>query len=366
METTMDRRDLLRLGIAATAAGLAGPLGRYSASEAALQGPLRAYVPCVSVGKAEYFADFKAQHNVDVDVTCWVSNSTTLTRMAAGGGKLFDVIDINSQFTTALIRQNLVQPIDLDQIPNSKYLFPMFQKPAHSTVDGKMYSLPFTAGYDSILYNAEKVDNVNSYGALFDERYKGQISLRDDPQTSIAMTALYMGYTKPFTLTSADLKKVGDFLISKKPLLRRLWTGYGEVISMVKSGEVWLVGSAWMPMHRQLLRDGAKVKFARPKEKALMWTHDLLIPKGPETRGMMPTVYAYMDWSLGKFMAGHLSRDLGYISPSKRTLEFLTPEEAKGFGYDEIETLWSSMLPMITYPENLQEWNDTWSRFKAA
>lgn len=360
---TISRRDVLRTGIAAAIAALADPGG---AAAAALPGPLRAYVPCVSVGKAEYLADFKEQTKVDVEVTCWVSNTTTLTRMATGGGKLFDVVDINSQFTTALIRQKLVQPLDLEQIPNAKHLFPVFQKPAHSTVDGKMYSLPFTAGYDSILYNADKVENVDSYGALFDERYKGQISLRDDPQTSIAMTALYMGYSKPFDLSAADLKKIGDFLISRKRLVRRLWTGYGEVISMLKSGEVWLVGSAWMPMHRQLLRDGAKVKFARPKEKALMWTHDLLIPVGVEARGMLPTVYAYMDWSLGKFMAGHLSRDLAYISPSRRTLELLTPEEARGLGYHELESLWANMLPMTTYPENLQEWNDTWSRFKAA
>ncbi|MBI4271972.1 MAG: extracellular solute-binding protein [Candidatus Rokubacteria bacterium] len=366
MATTMNRRDLLRAGSAAILGGFAASLGGHAKSEAALRGPLRAYVPCVSVGKAEYLADFKQQHKVEVEVTCWVSNTTTLTRMAAGGGKLFDVVDINSQFTLALIRQNLVQPLDLEQIPNAKYLFPMFRKPAHSTVDGKMYSLPFTAGYDSVLYNAEKIDHVDSYGALFDERHRGQISLRDDPQTSIAMTALYLGHTKPFDLTSADLKKIGDFLISKKPLFRRLWTGYGEVISMMKSGEVWLVGSAWLPMHRQLVRDGAKVKFARPKEKALFWTHDLLIPRGPETRDMLPTVYAYMDWSLSKFMAGHLSRDLAYISPSKRALELLTSEEAKASGYHELDSLWANMLPMISYPENLQEWNDTWSRFKAA
>lgn len=365
MQNGMTRRDVLRMGMLGATAGSLG-LGWTGQAHAALPGPLRAYIFCHSVGKREHIARFKEDYKVDVEVTCWVSNATSLTRMSTGAGKGFDVFNINAQYVPPLLKQKTVLPIDYSKIPNTQYMFPMFQKPAWSTADGKIYSLPFMIGYDSVLYNAEKVEHVDSYGALFDEKYKGRISLRDDPQLSIAMAALYLGYTKPFELTSADLKKVRDFLIKKKPLFRKLWTGYGEVISLMKSGEAWIVGDGWLSMHAALLKDGMKVKLARPKERGLIWTHDWLIPKGADERGMLPTIYAFMDWTLGKEMGGTMSREGNYISPSKRAVEFLTPEEAKAIGYTDFMTLWNESLPMNVFPENLQEWNDTWSQFKAA
>jgi hypothetical protein len=44
----------------------------------------------------------------------------------------------------------------------------------------------------------------------------------------------------------------------------------------------------------------------------------------------------------------------------------LSPAEAQEIGYDDIEKVWRNSLPVTEFPDNLQEWNDAWSRFKAA
>ncbi len=81
-----------------------------------------------------------------------------------------------------------------------------------------------------MVYNRKKLGTLDSYAILFDEKYKGQISIKDDPGVMIPITALYMGYTNPWRLETGDLKKITDFLIAKKPMFRKLWGGFAEAV----------------------------------------------------------------------------------------------------------------------------------------
>ncbi len=363
------RRDDIRFGAGASAAGLAGtglPMGIAIAQPAPLKGPLNGFLHCHTMGKAEDMAKFKAEAKVDANVTCWTSNTDTLTKMASGGGKTFDVFNISMQFIPPLIQRGLVAPIDFSKVPNTQYLAPMFAKPTWSTVGGKQYSVPYMFGYDSILYNKKKVEHVDSYDVLYGDKYKGQVAIRDDPQLSIIQTALYLGYPNPFKLSAKDLKEISDFLIKKKGNFRKLWNGFAEAISLIKSEEVVALGDGWIAMQWTLRKDGMDVGLAMPKEKVPVWTHDWLMPKEVPERGMAETAYAYMNWSIGQEQAANMGRNVGYVSPSLAGLKILTEEEAKAIGYDTYETVWNNGVPMTEYPENIQEWNDAWSRFKAA
>ena len=260
----------------------------------------------------------------------------------------------------------MLAPIDYSRIPNAKFMAPEFAETAYSTVGGKRYSLPFMFGYDSVLYNRKKIEHVDSYGVLFDEKYKGQIALKDDPQFSIMQTALYMGYADPYKLTSKDLKDITDFLIKKKPLFRKLWSGFAEVISLMKNEEVVAVGDGWISMAWTLNKGGMDTALALPKEKALVWTFDWVMPKEVIERGMEETVYAFMNWSLSPEQTANMGRNVGYVSPAQTGVGLLTPEEAKVIGYTDFQNVIRNGLPMSQFPENIQEWNDSWTRFKAA
>ena len=61
-----------------------------------------------------------------------------------------------------------------------------------------------------------------------------------------------------------------------------------------------------------------------------------------------------------------MGRTAGYVSPSGAGLGILTPAEQADIGYDAVESVWKGGVPIAEFPENLQEWNDAWSRFKAA
>jgi spermidine/putrescine-binding protein len=358
------RRGLIRIGgVAAAAAGLHG----VGSAWAQARRPVNGMIFCHSMGTAEEIGLFKAATGLDMSVTCWVTNTDTLTKMASGAGRTFDVFNISMQFVPILIQRGLVAPIDSSKVPNTRALAPMFSRPPYSTVDGKQYSVPFMFGYDSVVYNRKKLGEVDSYGILFDEKYRGQIALRDDPQLTIAQTALFLGHANPWRLSTSDLREITRFLIGKKPIFRKLWGGFAEAVSLLRSEEVVAVGDGWISMAWALNgRDGTDFAIANPKEKALVWTHDWLIPREAAARGAEEGVYAFMNWSLSADQAALMGRKVGYVSPSTLGLPLLSAEEARRIGYDSYEAVWRNGMPMSEVPANLQEWVDAWSRFKAA
>ncbi|HEY0183981.1 MAG TPA: PotD/PotF family extracellular solute-binding protein [Rhodopila sp.] len=350
-------------------AGAAGTLGLLGASRAgAAEHAVNGMIFCHTMGTAADIAAFKAATGDDFNVTCWSSNTDTLTKLASGAGRTFDIFNLSQQFIPVAIQRGLVAPLDLSKIPNAQFLAPAFANPSYSTVGDKHYSLPFMFGYDSLVYNRKKMGPVDSYGVLFDEKYKGQVAIKDDPGVMIPETALYMGYKDPWHLGSSDLKRITDFLIAKKPMFRKLWGGFAEAVSLLKSEEVLVVGDGWISMAWTLNNGGTGSDFAiaNPREKALVWTHDWLMPKEALDRGAADAIYAYMNWSIGAEQAANMGRKVGYVSPSTAALKVLSPEEQKTIGYDDYQAVMKGGMPMSEFPANYQEWVESWSRFKAA
>jgi len=364
----ISRRAALKLGAGGAALAMLPTSYGPASSQVAqtLKGPLNVIIHCHTVGKAEDIALFEAESHLQTNVSCFTTNTDVLTKMAAGGGRQFDAYTMSIQFLKPVIQRGLAAPQDWSKIPNTKNMLPMFKNPINSTIDGKHYSLPWMFGYDSVIYNRDVIPECDSYSVLFDDKYAGRVTLRDDPQFSIIIVALYMQKPNPLQLNSQDLKEISDFLIKKKKNFRSLWSGFAEPVSLMKSGEVVAIGEGWLPIYRSLKSSGVNVGFALLKDKVISWTQDLVIPPQALERGMGDSDYAFMNWVIGPEMGARMGRQAGYVSPSGAALSLLTPEEAKNIGYDDIEKVWNNSLPVTEFPDNLQEWNDAWSRFKAA
>ena len=278
------------------------------------------------------------------------------------------MFNLSRQFIPVAIQRGLVAPLDMGKIPNAASMAPYFKAPDYAVSGGKQYSLPFMFGYDAVVYNKKKLGFVDSYGILFDEKYKGQIAIKDDPGVMIPQTALFLGHANPWRLSTADLKEVTTFLISKKANFRKLWGGFAEAVSLLKSEEVVAVGDGWISMAWALNEGGKSSDFAiaNPKEKALVWTHDWIMSKEAASRASAESVYAFMNWSIGSEQAANMGRKVGYVSPSQAGLKILSKDEAKVIGYDDYENVFKTGMPMNEFPANYQEWVEAWSRFKAA
>lgn len=360
VETRLNRRDFLgwtgRMGLVTGAAGSSASW----AGAAHAQGTLRLWLQSQWWRDKDAAACEKAT-GLKVQNTPTASNTLTLSKLMAGGGREADVIQISHSFVPPLIAKGALHEIDFAQIPNSKSMFPEFDRPAYLAGGGKQYGVPFVWGYDSLLYNADFVAETDSYAVLFDEKNKGRVGLRDDHYYSIATTALYLGYPKPFQLSKKDLGEVKKFLVSKKHVFRKFWTSFSEVVTLIKTKEIWAT-NGWLPMYWVLKKDGVNVRYPVTKERSMGWVGIFMIPKESPA---VPAAHKFINWMLSTEWAAPIGRDLGYYSPSKLALKGLTRDEQKTLRYDQLEQMMQKLL-WVELPENLQDWLDVWIEFKSA
>lgn len=266
-------------------------------------------------------------------------------------------------------------------IPSAFKEYPNTDNNPIKTGDGRTVGVPMVGNGDAFVYREEKTGKLDSYGALFDEEFKGKVALEDNWATSGAKTALYLkannmaDIDNPANMDEEEIKTVVDFLIEKKKAgqFRTLWSGYGEAVSLVTSGEVWLE-DAWYPMMLDMRDKGIDdAQYASPKEGYHKWSINMYMLDGKAIEGKESAVYDLFNWQLGGWYGAHITNNTGYMVASDNALEY-----AKNNG-DEVDTDFvekqfdrvSEALNGPGYwtnrtPDNKGVYEEEWQRFKNA
>jgi spermidine/putrescine-binding protein len=358
MKHALDRRDLLT---AALASGLgAGVLGRRAFAQDIT--PLRLWLQS-QWWSDEYAAAAERSTKIRIQNTTTVNNPTTFSKLMAGGGRDVDLVQIAGPFVSVLAQNGMLEPVDFAKIPNAGHMFPQFDKPDYTLgSDGKHYGVPFVWGYDSLLYNADHIPESDSFGVLYDEKYKGRIGIRDDAFFGISTAALYLGKRSPFELNVSEIQEVKRFLISRKPVFRTFWNSFSDVVTLMKNRDIWAT-AAWLPMYWVLSQsEKMNVRYPIPKEGAPGWVACFVIPKGSRTN---EANHRFINWMLSAEWAAPIARDKGYYSCARLGITQLEPAVRKALNYDDIEAQMQK-LQWSKFPPNLQDWTEAWTEFKAA
>ena len=141
------------------------------------------------------------------------------------------------------------------------------------------YSVPHLWGTVGILYNKTMVDDpVDSWGILWNEKYKDSILMQDSVRDAFGITLKYLGYS----LNSTDLDELTEAknkLIEQKPLVqayvvdqaRDKMIGNEAALAVIYSGEA---------ITCQL--ENPDLEYVIPKEGSNMWIDSWVIPKNKE------------------------------------------------------------------------------------
>jgi spermidine/putrescine transport system substrate-binding protein len=189
----------------------------------------------------------------------------------------------------------LVQPWDPKLLSNFKNLNPFMVKAGQ--YQGKQYGIPNDWGFDAILYRSDKVKpKARSWGLLFDQRYKGKIAWFDDLNMLI-VAGLYLGFRNPWNQSDKELKRSQDLLISKKNLVRLIWSSETNLWEAFGSGDLW-IAYAWPNDWVQMKKKKLKVVYMHPREKPVAWVGMFMLLRGTPRRQL---AHAYVDaWSSAK------------------------------------------------------------------
>lgn len=268
---------------------------------------------------------FAKQYNVKVNYDTYASNEELLAKLQAGA-KNYDVI-IPSDYTVHIMAaQNMLEPIDVNQIPNFANVGAEFKNPSYDP--GNKYTVPYQWGSVAIAVNTDKVKKpITKFADLWDPEFKGKLVVLDDDREIIGMTLLTLGYDK----NSTDPKQLEE---AKQKLLQlvpniKLYDSDSPKTALL-SGEA-VAGVVWNGEAALAHRENPAIQYVIPEEGMGVWYDNLAIPKDPPHKD---AAIAFLNFVLRPDMSALITQAYPYSSVNPAALELLKtndPETYKAY-----------------------------------
>jgi len=283
-------------------------------------------------------AEFEEQTGYKLRATYVDSNPEIISKLRAAPD-IADIVQPDLDNIYEAREWKLYQPIDIDKIPNIKYIDPKIWESLKDVPgtyeDGKYYCIPFNWGAEGIIYDSSVItEKVDSYEPLFDEKYTGKTTYRCSYPGFVA-AGLYLGYD--MTRAHSDDKdyaqevfnKIFEFLKEKKPIVKNYWSSSDEEIALFTSAGV-VAGKGWASTYGKMMGIDKKYKWALPKEGALTWMGTLAIPVGSKN---VEGAHEWINFMLEpKHIARYMETDKA-VSVVPEAVDLLSPELKDHFNY---------------------------------
>lgn len=264
--------------------------------------------------------EFTRRTGIQVNYTTFESNENLYAKLVSGGAN-YDVIIPSDYMISKLIKENLVQKLDYQNIPNSKYIDQDFLKPVYDPTNE--YSVPYTWGVVGIFYNKKYVkETVDSWDILWDEKYAGKILMFDNPRDAFGIAQKRLDFS--FNSTDPNEWEEAAMLLKKqKPLVQAYVMD--QIFDKMASGEAWLApyyaGDA-----ATLVDSNPDIGFAIPTKQGTNFFVDAMcIPTSAQNKA---AAEAYINFLCDPEIAAANVDYIGYSTPESAA-KALLPEEVQ-------------------------------------
>jgi spermidine/putrescine transport system substrate-binding protein len=224
-------------------------------------------------------------------------------------GRDIIVLTDSSGLPARMIELGWLEKLDKSAIPNMKNLQPVQRHPNWDK--NRDYSLPWQSGMTGIGYDPNKTGGelTSVEKLLSDPKLKGKVTLLTEFGDTIGLVMLANG-DDPSNVTKASFDKAVKTI--KKAVDSgqiRQFTG-NDYAPLLAKGDVWAC-FAWSGDMVQLQADHPGLKWNLPTTGGMIWTDNMLIPKG----GNAFTASTYMNYYYSPKVAAEVEDYVNYICP---------------------------------------------------
>ena len=135
---------------------------------------------------------FEEETGIRVNYQTAESNEALYSLIKMGGAD-FDVIVPSDYMIGRLIEEDMLAELDYSAIPNYDLIDDQYKSLSFDPEN--KYTVPYTWGTVGIIYNTTMVDEpITSWGAMFDEKYAGQVLMINNSRDALMAALCYLGY----------------------------------------------------------------------------------------------------------------------------------------------------------------------------
>lgn len=232
------------------------------------------YISDGSDGSLNVIAEFEKQTGISVHYTNFANNEEMYTKIANGGVQ-YDIIIPSDYMVARMIEEDMLEKLDFNNIPNANGVGDNFKNLEYDPKNE--YSVPYMSGVVGIIYNKAMVSGkIDSWNALWDEQYKGQILMFDNPRDAFGISLLRLGYSIN-TTNANEIAEAAEALKLQKPLVQAYVMD--QIFNKMGSGE-----AALAPYYAgdaiTMMAENSDLAFVIPKEGTNFFVDAMVIPTG--------------------------------------------------------------------------------------
>jgi len=307
-------------------------------------------------------AEFTAHTGITVIYTTYASNEEMHTRLTGGGGG-FDLVFPSDYMVERMITEELLLPINFDNIPNLRYIYTRFLD--QNFDPGNVYSVPYKWGTLGILYNTAMVEaiagdiEIYSWDILWDERFAGSIFMYDSMRDTFAVALKRLGYSIN-TTNMDEMMAARDSLIQQGPLVRAYLGDHVKHAMIGNEAALALVFSGDAMFTMELNPD---LRYVVPIEGTNVWFDSMVIPVGARNQAGAEAFINFLNYPE---IALRNTMYTGYSTTNWATFELLPDQMRNDPTYWPCEEVYYRSETQVHLGEFTAIWERAWTEVLVA
>ena len=170
---------------------------------------------------------------VHVNYTTYASNEDMYAKLKSGAVS-YDVIIPSDYMIARLANEDMLLPLNFDNIPNYQYIEDQFRGLYYDP--DNTYSIPYTYGVVGVIYDANQVDEADAgdWDLMWNPKYKGKILQFNNSRDAFG-TAMYRAGIDVNTTDKSQWEAALQSLLEQRPLVKAYVMD--EIYNALESGE---------------------------------------------------------------------------------------------------------------------------------
>ena len=300
---------------------------------------------------------FEKETGISVKYTTMTSNEEMLVKLSSPDC-IYDVCFPSDYIIEKLIADDLLYAINKENIPNIENIDSRFLDLSFDP--DNTYSVPYMWGTVGILYNTKMVSSpIDSWSALWDEQYSGEILMYDSMRDTIGITLKMLGKDIN-TRDAADVLAAQEALIAQKPLVRAYLT---DDIKMELINGSAAMGVVYSGDAVYCIGENPDLAYVVPKEGSNVWFDNVIIPK---TATHKTEAEQFINFLCGAEVAAQNSEYIGYSTPNAAALQLMGSDYIDDVTFNPPQDVLDRCQIYHDLGDFVSVFSDAWTKVKAA
>ena len=261
-------------------------------------------------------AQFEQETGIHVNYMRFTTNEDMIVQVEANPGA-FDVCFPSDYIVERMLNKDMLAEIDYSKVPNAQYILDNLRSPDYDP--DNVHSLPYMWGTVGILYNTTMVEEpVDSWGILWDSKYKSNVFMLDSFRDSMGVTLKYLGHSMN-TRDIIALESCKDKLIEQKK------NGIVKAYQVDETKDKMVAGEAalavmWSGDAQYAIDLNPDLAYSIPSEGSNIWIDAMVIPRNAQN---MDNALKFIDFLCRPDIAQKNCEAIWYSSPNSGAIELM-------------------------------------------